>query len=195
MKKTIISGIKDVKEVVVVKKDRDYMIATAGTNLKKIVELKEIDSAQLDQYLQVLFDLQAVKQHKKALTLFDLVKNEWLTDQSKRELFFWKAESKYAIEEYAHAALLYLRSARTTDETMSDLWAHSARFKAAQSLAKADLFDYAKTMYLSLLSITADDARRAIIKQEIQHIQLLKNANRKIDNGKNTNRKKNHEQS
>ena len=43
IKKTIISGIKDIKEVVVVKKDRDYMVATAGTNLKKIVELKEVD--------------------------------------------------------------------------------------------------------------------------------------------------------
>ncbi len=43
IKKTIISGIKDIKEVVVVRKDRDYMIATAGTNLKKIVELKEVD--------------------------------------------------------------------------------------------------------------------------------------------------------
>jgi len=157
--------------------------------------LTEIESAQLDQYLQVLFDLQAVKQHSKALKLFALVRDEWLTDQSKRELLFWKAQSKYAIEEYAHAALLYLRSARAADETMSDLWAHSARFKAAQSLAKAELFDDAKTMYLSLLSITADDARRAIIKQEIQHIQLLKNSRRKNSRKKNTNRETQHEPS
>ncbi len=44
LKKTIISGIKGIKQILIVKKDRDYIIMTLGTNLKKIIELKEVDS-------------------------------------------------------------------------------------------------------------------------------------------------------
>ena len=43
IKKTIITGVKDVKEVVVVRKDSNYIVTTAGTNLKKIVEMKEVN--------------------------------------------------------------------------------------------------------------------------------------------------------
>ena len=43
LKDTIISGIKGVSQVMVVKKDRNFIIITLGTNLKKIIDLKEID--------------------------------------------------------------------------------------------------------------------------------------------------------
>ncbi len=43
IKKTVISGIKGITQVLVVKKERDYMVATVGTNLKNIIELKEVD--------------------------------------------------------------------------------------------------------------------------------------------------------
>ena len=43
LKNTIISGIKGINQVMVVKKDRNFMIITLGTNLKKIIGLKEVD--------------------------------------------------------------------------------------------------------------------------------------------------------
>ncbi len=43
LKKTIISGVKGVKQILLVRKEKDYIIMTLGTNLKKIIELKEVD--------------------------------------------------------------------------------------------------------------------------------------------------------
>ncbi|MEK6926065.1 MAG: DNA-directed RNA polymerase subunit A' [Nanoarchaeota archaeon] len=43
LKATIISGIKGVKQVLIVKRDKDFVIITLGTNLKKILELKEVN--------------------------------------------------------------------------------------------------------------------------------------------------------
>jgi len=42
LKSTIISGIKGIKQILVVKKDRDYVVMTLGTNLKKLMEMKEV---------------------------------------------------------------------------------------------------------------------------------------------------------
>jgi DNA-directed RNA polymerase subunit A" len=44
LKKTIISGIKGVKQILIVKKEKDFVIMTLGTNMKKVIELKEVDS-------------------------------------------------------------------------------------------------------------------------------------------------------
>ncbi|OGJ12921.1 hypothetical protein A3K82_01500 [Candidatus Pacearchaeota archaeon RBG_19FT_COMBO_34_9] len=44
LKKTIISGIKGVKQILIVKKEKDFVIMTLGTNMKKIIELKETDA-------------------------------------------------------------------------------------------------------------------------------------------------------
>ena len=43
IKETIISGVKGVRQVMVLKKNRDFIVITLGTNLKKIVDLKEVD--------------------------------------------------------------------------------------------------------------------------------------------------------
>ncbi len=47
LKDTIISGIKGVKQVLIVKRGRDFVITTLGTNLKDILELKEVDKSRL----------------------------------------------------------------------------------------------------------------------------------------------------
>jgi len=47
LKKTIISGIKGIKQILIVKKDKDYIIMTLGTNLKKIIDLKEVDADRI----------------------------------------------------------------------------------------------------------------------------------------------------
>jgi DNA-directed RNA polymerase subunit A' len=43
MKKTIISGVKGVNQVLVVKKDRDYVIVTSGSNLEDVISVKGVD--------------------------------------------------------------------------------------------------------------------------------------------------------
>lgn len=47
IKDMIISGVKGVSQILIVKKDRDYIITTLGTNLKKIIEMKEVDKNRL----------------------------------------------------------------------------------------------------------------------------------------------------
>ena len=43
IKKEIISGVKGVAQILIVKRDKDYVVTTLGTNLKKIITLKEVD--------------------------------------------------------------------------------------------------------------------------------------------------------
>jgi len=43
LKKTIISGVKGIKQVLVINKGKDFVIITLGSNLKDIFEFKEID--------------------------------------------------------------------------------------------------------------------------------------------------------
>jgi len=43
LRKTIISGVNGISQVVVAKRDKDYVILTSGTNLKEILEVKGVD--------------------------------------------------------------------------------------------------------------------------------------------------------
>ena len=43
IKETIISGIKKINQVIIVKKDKNFAVITLGTNLKEIIPLKEVD--------------------------------------------------------------------------------------------------------------------------------------------------------
>jgi DNA-directed RNA polymerase subunit A" len=47
LKKTIISGVKGVNQVLIVKKSGHYVIITLGTNLKELVQFKEVDKDKL----------------------------------------------------------------------------------------------------------------------------------------------------
>ena len=47
LKQTIISGVKGVEQILVVKRGTDYMIMTLGTNLEDMLKLKEVDKARL----------------------------------------------------------------------------------------------------------------------------------------------------
>ncbi|MGB5604519.1 MAG: hypothetical protein WBO14_19005, partial [Gammaproteobacteria bacterium] len=134
----------------------------------------ELNTDMVDRYIQVVFDLQTIKRHKQALELFDLLPIASMDDKLKREIYYWKAESNYEIERYDQAAMLYMQSAQAGDETMSDLWAQSARFKASDALLKAKLYDDAQHAYSELLKITSSDARKRLIRQKLQHIRLLR---------------------
>jgi len=46
IKRTMISGIKGIEQILVVKRDDNFVILTAGTNLKEIIEFKGIDKTR-----------------------------------------------------------------------------------------------------------------------------------------------------
>jgi tetratricopeptide (TPR) repeat protein len=138
--------------------------------------ITELTTDMIDRYLQVVFDLQTVNRHEQALELFDLLPVDAMEGKLKREIYYWKAESNYEIERYDQAALLYMKSAKAGDETMTDLWAQSARFKASDALLKAGLYDDAQHAYSELLRITSSDSRKRLIRQKLQHIQLLRSS-------------------
>jgi hypothetical protein len=135
-----------------------------------------VDADKVDRYLQVVFDLQSIEQHALALRLLDLLPLEKMDAKLQRELYYWKAESEAALEQHAQAAWLYLKSALTTDASMSDLWAQSARFKAAGELTSAGLYDDANLAYSELLAITVSKSRKILIQQKLQQLRLLSNA-------------------
>ncbi|MDO8460128.1 MAG: hypothetical protein Q7S74_03395, partial [Nanoarchaeota archaeon] len=47
LKQTVISGVKSVAQVVVAKRDREYVILTTGSNLKEIREFKGVDKSRV----------------------------------------------------------------------------------------------------------------------------------------------------
>ncbi|MEK6819025.1 MAG: hypothetical protein AABY10_03770, partial [Nanoarchaeota archaeon] len=47
LKGTIISGVKNVKQVLIVKKEKDFVIITQGTNLKDIMNIKEVNKNRI----------------------------------------------------------------------------------------------------------------------------------------------------
>ena len=140
---------------------------------KTFAEKNSITRAELDRFIQVVFDFQTVQQHQQAIHLFELISLENLDESLKREIFFWKAESYFSLKKYDRAALFYLESARAVAGADNDLWAQAARFKAGKALMLAEIYDDAKKVLSDLLVITASDSRKAIINQNLQKIRLL----------------------
>ncbi len=132
-----------------------------------------LDDDFVERYLQVIFDLQTAQRNREAETLlkslFPLVKNK----EIQRQILFWRGDSMKALGEYTRAAELYLRSATYDNESGGDIWGQTARFHAAEALAKAGLIDDARSIYLRLLRFTMDPARRAVIERNIQQLWLL----------------------
>jgi DNA-directed RNA polymerase subunit A' len=66
LKRTIISGIKNVSQILIVKRGKDFVIMTLGNNLKEIINLKEIDISRTisnDPYeIADVFGIEAARQ-------------------------------------------------------------------------------------------------------------------------------------
>ncbi len=139
--------------------------------LSNMLSGEEVETLQADKYLQVVFDLQAVEQHQIALDLFNQLQLRVEDIRLVRELLFWKAESYHELKQYEQAAFLFLKSARSPDK-IYDPWYHTATFRAAESMFEASLYEDAKQRYLHLLKITQNAARKAVIRQRLQAIQL-----------------------
>lgn len=126
--------------------------------------------------MQVLFDLQEMDQHQAAhalmVPLYARLKNQRL----ERELLFWMAESQAALGAHKLAAELYLRSAYHGMPTGGDMWGQSARFHAAEMLAQAGFVEDARTVYGTLLRVSSDDKRRALLARKMQRLWLHRQA-------------------
>jgi hypothetical protein len=137
------------------------------------------DKQKVDRLLQVVFDLQTLRYHQQALALFSALLDKPLDQQQRRELLFWMADSLQELEQYEHAAYLYLKSATLTDATAMDPWAQTARYRAAKALVEAGLLEDARQIYSSLLRATRDTSRKAVLQNEIQRLHLVSSAKRK----------------
>lgn len=129
---------------------------------------------KIDRFLQVVFDLQTVGEHDAAYALFNDVIHASKDKQLHRELYYWMADSRNAQEKYNEAAELYLKSAMLLDGKGWDPWGQTARYQAAKALGKAGLLEDAYYIYQRLLKVTKEADRRAVLRYEVQKLQLAK---------------------
>lgn len=138
-----------------------------------LCSISAFDEDFAERYLQVLFDLQLVGHHQEVLALLDSVFYLVDTPRLQREILYWMAESRVALGQNAEAAELYLRSATFDNPYGGDMWGQSARFHAAESLAKAGLTADARDVYSGLLKFTEDPKRRVLLERNIQQLWLI----------------------
>ena len=134
---------------------------------------KEMDAKQIDRFLQVLFDLQTLKRDKEAIALFNALQPRLTTAKQQRELLFWMADSYKSLGQQEQAGYLYLRSATLLDGVGLDPWGQTARFFAAESLADAGLINDSRNLYQGLLKVAQDANRKMVLRQRLQHLQLM----------------------
>ena len=135
---------------------------------------KKLSSEEIEQFLQVVFDLQTVKEHEYAYQLFKTILPKIANERLQREIYYWMADSRKAQQDYTAAARLYLRSAMYAGNNGLDPWGQTARYQVAEMLAKADLLQDAHALFQHLLKVTKDPARRAVLKHELQKLWLLR---------------------
>jgi len=145
--------------------------AQGAAVLREILTSEKLQGTQVDKFIQVVFDLQAVEQHQISLELFTKLESQIDDVDVLRELTFWKAESYYGLQQYEQAAYLFLKSSISPKKEY-DPWYHTATFRAAESLMQAKLYDDARQRFLHLLSITGNAARKTVIRQRLQSIRL-----------------------
>jgi len=133
----------------------------------------DLDEARADEVAGVLFDMQAVGQHERALELFGLLREHALSRRVQREVLYWMADSASALNRFEQAAEWYLDSAVHDGADPTDMWGQSARYQAAGALARAGLRHDAERVYTDLLGHTTDPKRRAIIERELQQLWLI----------------------
>lgn len=134
----------------------------------------QFEPNEIDQILQVAFDLQSLKQHAEAMRILEATARYVSTRKQQREMLFWMAESKAGQDQHDQSADLFLRSAFLGDHR--DLWGQSARYRAAEALTAGGLINDAQRIYQALLRETQDPKRRLRLQQRIQEIKLLESA-------------------
>ncbi len=133
-----------------------------------------LEGNRLDRLLQVIFDLQGMGEHERALVLLERVMRPDLPVQRRRELLYWQAESYEGREQYRRAAAMYMRSAlmKTDPDHVpgADPWGQTARYQAAGMLAQAGLAGDARRIYQDLLRTTDDADRRSTLRHRLRRL-------------------------
>lgn len=141
-----------------------------------------IPATDMDKLVQVIFDLQSVHRHEDAVVLLRRllaavpVTSAAADAKWRREMYYWIADSYKALQQYQDAARMYLRSALWLDAAAMDPWAQSARYQAADALARAGFREDAANLYRGLLQVTRDPGRRTVLQNRIQQLWLLPDA-------------------
>lgn len=141
--------------------------------LEKLIAAGDLERANIDRLVQVIFDLQTVAEHDRAYTLLEALLRQSKDAQLRRELLYWMADSRKAQARHAEAARYYLRSAILFDIDAMDPWAQTARYQAAQSLTEAGMLEDARALYKQLLEVTQEPGRRAVLRRDLQQLMLL----------------------
>jgi tetratricopeptide (TPR) repeat protein len=134
----------------------------------------ELDPDFADRILQVVFDLQAAGRHNEALALLESIFTRADNERVRREILYWRADSRAALGQHERAAELYLASASYGRSSAGDPWGQTARFHAAEELGKGGLIEDARNVYRKLLAATDDPRRRAVIERQIEQLWLVR---------------------
>lgn len=137
----------------------------------------EVTPTKTDKVIQILFDLQSIGEHEAVIDQFKQLMTKSIEPKQKREILFWMADSFKELDQHHRAALLYLQSALFIGSNAMDPWAQTARYSAAESLAKGNFVDDASRIYKSLLKVTKNKSRRATLKHKIQQLWLNQSIN------------------
>ena len=136
--------------------------------------IKQMAPDSLDRVMQIMFDLQFIGEHQLALALFEIAAPLAQTEGHRRELFFWSAQSWYAVGDFALAAAYYLESARLAGE-QNPFWEKSALYQAAQALETGLFFDDAAKVYKVLLGSSPDPKMQAKLRYRLAQLQRQRN--------------------
>ncbi|HEY0634821.1 MAG TPA: hypothetical protein VGE00_05505 [Gammaproteobacteria bacterium] len=128
---------------------------------------------QLDRVMQVVFDMQTVGEHERAVKLFEQLALKPLEPQTRREILYWIGDSRLAQQRYLEAARYYLHSAILPGIETMDPWAQTARYQTAKALSQAGLKEDAAVLYRQLLVVTDDPARKAVLQRELEQLRLV----------------------
>lgn len=72
LKKTIISGVKGIKQILIVKKNNDFVTMTFGTNLKKYLKLKKLLQKNWFQMIYTRLQLSSVSRQRRQLIMNEI---------------------------------------------------------------------------------------------------------------------------
>lgn len=128
---------------------------------------------QFDRIMQVIFDMQTVGEHERAVTVFEQLAQRPMEPQARRELLYWIGDSRFAQQRYLEAARYYLHSAILPGIDAMDPWAQTARYQTAKALTQAGQGADAAALYRQLLVVTTDPARRAVLQRELEQLRLV----------------------
>ena len=127
------------------------------------------------RWLAQAFHLERLGHNAAALSLLRALYKTSHGSKSKRELLYWIADAEGRLGHWRHAAREALLSAIRPNPFNMDPWAQSARFKAAQALARAGLIRDALDQYQALFNATSRPTEKAIIYNKIIKLRIKLN--------------------